>query len=543
MREEEGYVRATRRGGAAEVLWSVVIGGVAAAWLYSSQIALPGDLADVQEEPRTVPAPPVELEPKTSYPAFAGHRLRRRGWVLRRVLLSADAMAFFVAVALVDLVTGTINLADPAVWAFGIAAFCAWVLFAQGYGLYLNDELQAVRPTADDVPGVILLVTLTTWVGVLVLNATALALPRMGLTAFFWATAIALVLMARAIARAVLSRSFVVRERTLIVGAGQVGSEIARKLGRRPEYGLEVIGFLDDEPLYDPLRAADEGPPQLGGTSRIEHVLEAYGVERVIFAFSRLPAREQIELFQRCMELGVQVDIVPRLYEVMGSRMQVHDVEGLPLVGLRVPRLSRSSRLLKRSLDLALSVVLLAVFAPLLAYAALRIKLESPGPVLFWQERMGAGGRRFRIIKFRTMYADAEERKAELEHLNKHTEDGPTMFKIPDDPRITPFGRFLRRWSMDELPQLWNVLRGEMSLVGPRPLILAEDENVIGAGRQRLRLTPGVTGLWQVLGRSDIPFREMITLDYLYVTNWSLWGDVKLLARTIPRVLQKTGAY
>ena len=114
------------------------------------------------------------------------------------------------------------------------------------------------------------------------------------------------------------------------------------------------------------------------------------------------------------------------------------------------------------------------------------------------------------------------------------------MFKIPDDPRITPFGRFLRRWSIDELPQLWNVLRGEMSLVGPRPLILAEDENVVGAGRQRLRLTPGVTGLWQVLGRSDIPFREMITLDYLYVTNWSLWGDVKLLARTVPRVLQKT---
>jgi lipopolysaccharide/colanic/teichoic acid biosynthesis glycosyltransferase len=223
--------------------------------------------------------------------------------------------------------------------------------------------------------------------------------------------------------------------------------------------------------------------------------------------------------------------------------MQVHDVDGLPLVGLRVPRLSRSSRLLKRSLDLALSITLLVVFAPLLAFTALRIKLESPGPALFWQERMGAEGRRFRIVKFRTMYVDAEERKAELTHLNKHTEDGPTMFKIPDDPRITPFGHVLRRWSIDELPQLWNVLRGEMSLVGPRPLILAEDENVVGAGRQRLRLTPGVTGLWQVLGRSDIPFREMITLDYLYVTNWSLWGDVKLLARTVPRVLQKTGAY
>ena len=295
-------MRATRRGGAAEVLWSVVIGGVTAAWLYSSQIAVPGDLADVREEPRLDPVAPVEPAAKPAYPRFAGHRLRRRGWVLRRVLLLADAVAFFAAAALVDVLGANIGLADPAVWGFGLAAFCAWVLFAQGYGLYLNDEIQAVRPTADDVPGVIMLVTLTTWVGVLVLDGTTIAQPRMGLTALFWALAIGFVLTNRAIGRAALSRRLVVRERTLIVGAGQVGSEIARKLGRRPEYGLEVIGFLDDEPLYDPLRAADEGPPQLGGTARIEHVLEAYRVERVIFAFSRLPAREQIELFQRCME-------------------------------------------------------------------------------------------------------------------------------------------------------------------------------------------------------------------------------------------------
>jgi lipopolysaccharide/colanic/teichoic acid biosynthesis glycosyltransferase len=226
------------------------------------------------------------------------------------------------------------------------------------------------------------------------------------------------------------------------------------------------------------------------------------------------------------MELGVQVDIVPRLYEVIGSRMQVHDVDGLPLVGLRAPRLSNSSRFLKRSLDIVVGIALVVLFAPLLAFVALRLRLEG-GPVFFRQERMGAGGRRFQIVKFRTMYRDAEARKSALAHLNKHTEDGPRMFKIPDDPRVTPFGRFLRRWSIDELPQLWNVLRGEMSLVGPRPL----------------RLTPGVTGLWQVLGRSDIPFAEMITLDYLYVTNWSLWGDVKLLARTVPRVLQRHGAY
>ena len=542
MRDEKGYVRAIWRRGAAGVLWSVAIGGLATAWLHSSQIALPGDLADVQEAPADDETSHFEAAVEV-LPTFTGHRLRRRGWLLRRALLVADAAGFVCAVALVDSLRGDIAFGEPAVWAFGLCVFVAWALFAHGYGLYLNDEIQAVRPTADDVPGVTLLVTLTTWVGILVLAATGIAHPNLGLTAVFWAAAIALVLAFRAVARAVVRRRFVPRERTLIVGAGRVGSEIAEKLGRRPEYGLEVIGFLDDDPLHDPLRALDEGPPQLGATSRIETVLRAYRVERVIFAFSRMPASEQIDLFQRCMELGVQVDIVPRLYEVIGSRMQAHDVEGLPLVGLRAPRLSRSSKRLKRGLDLGLSLALLVLFAPLFVYAAVRIKLGSPGPVLFRQERMGAGGRHFRIVKFRTMYLDAEERKAELAHLNKHTETGPCMFKIPDDPRITPFGRFLRRWSIDELPQLWNVLRGEMSLVGPRPLILAEDENVVGAGRQRLRLTPGVTGLWQVLGRSDIPFREMITLDYLYVTNWSLWGDIKLLARTIPRVLQKTGAY
>jgi exopolysaccharide biosynthesis polyprenyl glycosylphosphotransferase len=543
---KRGAVRAFRGWGGIGILWSVLLGGLAAAWLHGSQLTWGDELAE--QAPATVLDPLLEgpeprAIPGTLGPALENHRLRRRGWLLRRALLVADFGALACAIVVVDMLGAKIALGEPAIWLFGLGAFCAWVLFAQGYGLYANDEIQAVRPTSDDVPGVILLGTLTTWLGVLVLNGTGIGRPQLDLTTAFWVAAITLMLTARASARSVVRHRFVPRERTLIVGAGRVGSEIARRLSRRPEYGLEVIGFLDDDPLHDPLRSLEGGPPQLGATSRIEAVLRGYRVERVIFAFSRMPAREQIELFQRCMELGVQVDIVPRLYEVIGSRMQVHDVEGLPLVGLRAPRLSRSSWLLKRCLDIFVAVVLLVVLAPWLVFVALRIKLDSTGPVLFRQERMGAEGRRFRIVKFRTMYADAEERKAELGHLNKHTEDGPRMFKIPNDPRVTPFGHFLRRWSIDELPQLWNVLKGEMSLVGPRPLILAEDENVVGAGRERLRLTPGVTGLWQVLGRSDIPFREMITLDYLYVTNWSLWGDVKLLARTIPRVLQKSGAY
>jgi lipopolysaccharide/colanic/teichoic acid biosynthesis glycosyltransferase len=186
---------------------------------------------------------------------------------------------------------------------------------------------------------------------------------------------------------------------------------------------------------------------------------------------------------------------------------------------------------------------MITLLSPLFALIALRIKLEAPGPVFFRQERIGWRGRRFRIYKFRSMYIDADQRKHDFGALNKHAEDGPTMFKIREDPRVTPFGRTLRKWSLDELPQLINVVRGEMSLVGPRPLIIEEDRHIVGHGRRRLDLTPGLTGLWQVVGRSDIPFAEMVTLDYLYVTNWSLWGDLKLLARTLPAVTRRRGCY
>src|SRR5205823_10990584 len=195
-------------------------------------------------------------------------------------------------------------------------------------------------------------------------------------------------------------------------------------------------GFLNDDPLVDALGVLHEGPRTLGGTSGLESVVRAHDVDRVVFASSRLPASEQIHLFQRCIELGVQVDvIVPRCYDVIGSAMRARDVDGLLLVGLRPRRLADPSRLLKRSIDLGLSSALLVAFAPVLAYLALRIALDSPGPVLFRQERMGYAGRRFSIVKFRTMYVDDEQCKADFAHLNKHTEPGPRMFKIPDDPR------------------------------------------------------------------------------------------------------------
>jgi exopolysaccharide biosynthesis polyprenyl glycosylphosphotransferase len=468
-------------------------------------------------------------------------RRRGRGWLLRRALVAADVFGCLAALLTVQLlVVRHHQTRDFAIDALMLLGLAGWVLLARVYGLYEHDQIGLARSTADDLPGLLLLSTLATWLGLLVLNATGLSHPSLRVAGTFWVLAIVDISAARAIARSLVSRRMRHREPTIIIGAGRVGARVAEKLAVRPEYGLEIVGFLDDDPLEVP---GEGSPAYLGGTARLEQVIRAYEVERVIVAFSRLPGDAQVDLFRRCMELGVKVDIVPRMYEVIGSRMQVHDLDGLPLVGLRPAQLSRSARMLKRALDVTVAGVSLALLSPFMLFAAWRIKATSPGPVFFRQERMGAGGRRFQILKFRSMYIDAEERKREFDHLNKHTEDGPRMFKIPDDPRITPFGRFLRSTSLDELPQLLNVMRGEMSLVGPRPLILDEDKHIVGHSRRRLNLTPGITGLWQVLGRSDIPFSEMVTLDYLYVTNWSLWGDIKLLVRTLPAVMRGRGAY
>jgi lipopolysaccharide/colanic/teichoic acid biosynthesis glycosyltransferase len=183
------------------------------------------------------------------------------------------------------------------------------------------------------------------------------------------------------------------------------------------------------------------------------------------------------------------------------------------------------------------------LLSPVLLASAVAIKLDSRGAVLFHQVRRGEKGRLFRIHKLRTMVVDAEERKPELAELNMHNGDDPRMFKVPGDPRVTGVGAFLRRWSIDELPQLFNVLRGEMSLVGPRPLILEEDEHVRDWARKRLELRPGMTGTWQVLGASDIPFDEMTKLDYLYVTNWSLRQDIRLILLTLPSLGRRRKAY
>jgi exopolysaccharide biosynthesis polyprenyl glycosylphosphotransferase len=231
---------------------------------------------------------------------------------------------------------------------------------------------------------------------------------------------------------------------------------------------------------------------------------------------------------------------VPRLFEVVSSRAGVDDIEGIPLLDVGHVELSRFNMLVKRVFDLVVAGFITLLVSPVLIVISVLIKLDSPGPVFFRQERMGRDGRTFHIFKFRSMKVGAERLRNELEALNEYS--GP-MFKIKKDPRLTRVGPWLRKWSLDELPQLLNVLRGEMSLVGPRPLWIEEAKQCTGWTQKRLNIMPGITGLWQVLGRSDIPFDEMVKLDYMYVTKWSLSWDVKLLLETIPAVLEKRGAY
>ena len=266
-------------------------------------------------------------------------------------------------------------------------------------------------------------------------------------------------------------------------------------------------------------------------------------IERVVIAFSNDSHEQTLDIVRSLKDLDVQVDIVPRLFEVFGANVGVHSVEGIPLVGLPPLDLGPSSALLKRTMDVVVAAIALVALSPLLGVVAWLVSRGSDGPVLFRQKRMGAGEKLFEIVKFRTMVADAEERKLDIAHLNKHLRPGgdARMFKVENDPRITRLGGFLRKYCLDELPQLWNVLKGDMSLVGPRPLILDEDQYVDHWGRQRLNLKPGITGPWQVLGGTDIPFAEMVKLDYLYVTSWSIAKDLGLLLRTIPLVFRGGG--
>jgi exopolysaccharide biosynthesis polyprenyl glycosylphosphotransferase len=261
-------------------------------------------------------------------------------------------------------------------------------------------------------------------------------------------------------------------------------------------------------------------------------------VERVILAPDGCGPDELLDLIRLIDAVGVKLSVVPRLLDVVGPAYPFDELDRLSLLGVRPHSLTRPAGQLKRAIDLVAAVALLTAIAPLLGAIALGIKLDSQGPVFFRQRRIGRGGRAFDMIKFRSMVPDAEAIKPTL---RAHNEAEGGLFKITEDPRITRVGRLLRRISLDELPQLLNVVRGEMSLVGPRPLVPDEDALIEGWRRRRLAVRPGMTGVWQISGSSKVPMHEMVKLDYMYAVNWSLWLDLKILIRTVPYVIGRQG--
>ena len=314
----------------------------------------------------------------------------------------------------------------------------------------------------------------------------------------------------------------------IVVGTGKLAATVAGHL--RAQSGVEFVGFVDDHPL--------DTRDVIGNLDELPDLCRRYGVARVVICFSRTHPERTSEML-RGLAGEVGVSIIPRYYELISRASRVEDLSGLTMLDIAPSSLSPRARFLKRSFDIVSSSLIILVTSPVLVAMAIAIATTSSGPVFFRQIRTGRDEEPFAILKFRTMYEDAESRRQELAHLNQV--DGP-LFKVKDDPRVTPIGRFLRRRSLDELAQLFNVWKGDMSLVGPRPFVVAEAEMIEGWARKRFEVRPGMTGLWQVSGRNELSHLELCRLDYQYVASWSFGWDMQILWNTPRAVFRGRGA-
>ncbi|HET9126327.1 MAG TPA: sugar transferase [Solirubrobacteraceae bacterium] len=448
----------------------------------------------------------------------------RRDRLYRWALCAAD----MVSAASVVIVATAIGRDS---WAYlATAALPLVVIVSKVLGLYDRDAGRLHKSTLDELPTLLqvaALYSLCTWIlsGLFVSEV-----PHRPEILALWFGLSAEMPIARALARWAVGRLTPV-ERCLLIGDPAVAARLRAKFtaGR---IRAELVARIDPgEITISPTES------WTNGRDRLRALIHERGIERVIVAHRDAEGEAMLDLMRASQGLGVKVTVLPRILEVAGSSVIVDSIHGMTVLGLQSFRLTRSSYLVKRALDVVCASLALVLLAPLFAVLAVLLRLDSPGPVLFRQTRIGRGGVPFEMFKFRTMVDGAEAQKPGLRELN----EAQGLFKIAEDPRITRIGRPLRRSSLDELPQLWNVVRGEMSLVGPRPLVVDEDRLVVGWHRRRLHLTPGMTGHWQVLGSARIPLEEMVAIDYLYVANWSLWNDVKILLRTLPVVLGRRG--
>jgi exopolysaccharide biosynthesis polyprenyl glycosylphosphotransferase len=450
---------------------------------------------------------------------------------LYRALLGAADLVSAVIALMIDVVV----LGDDDFNWVALVVVPTVLLISKAVGLYDRDEPLLRRATLDEAGQLFRVATLYTFVIWLLQSFFIVGMGFFGSDQLLalWALLFGAMLLSRAVARRI-ARALAVEERCLLLGGQAAAEAVGRKLAESPSVNARVVARLS---LGDSGRIRNDGSAPDAWRAALPEIVEREAIDRVIIAPSRADGDTVLDAINSATRLGTRVSVLPRLLEVVGWSVELDELDGVTLMAIHRYGLSRSSRALKRSLDIVGATLGLIFLMPLLVAAAIAIKLNTPGPVLFRQRRMGREDSHFEMLKFRTMVAGADQLKAELELLN----EAEGLFKIADDPRITRVGRFLRRTSLDELPQLWNVLRGEMSLVGPRPLVIEEDALVEGWQRGRLMVRPGMTGLWQIYGSARIPLQEMVKIDYLYSANWSLWLDAKVLLRTVPFVVSRRG--
>jgi exopolysaccharide biosynthesis polyprenyl glycosylphosphotransferase len=446
---------------------------------------------------------------------------RRRDLVGRFGLVAADVIAVTGSVFLVTVVTG----ARFTLWVAAIVPF--FVLVAKMGGLYDRDQYVLHKTTLDQGPAL-------TGVGAIfalvIEGVQAIQFSGRSQPLILWVMLTAALVVVRVAARFLTVRAMGA-ERILVIGDAASTALIDRKLAADPSLNARLVGRI-------PIEQADpgHGTTVLGVLADVPVVLDRERIERVIVAPTNEGGDNVVDVIRLVQACGVRVAVLPRLLEVIGSSVEFDDLGGQALLGVRGFGLSPSSRLLKRVLDLVVAGLALVLLAPLLGAIALAVKLSSPGPILFRQTRIGRNGSEFQMLKFRTMFEGADQLKSELLERN----EAAPLFKIADDPRTTRIGRLLRRYSLDEIPQLLNVVQGDMSIVGPRPLVAEEDQLFSGWQRRRYHVAPGITGPWQILGSSRVPVSDMVTLDYLYCANWSLWLDAKIMARTLPYIFSRS---
>jgi exopolysaccharide biosynthesis polyprenyl glycosylphosphotransferase len=496
-------------------------------------------MSRIPETGQKTTAPPGQGPQPTSGPPREAGRLgsggprasRQRGAMLRRLLAMGDWVALLGTLCIVTASSAATSVADL-FWAVLFSP--TWITVVKFHGLYDNDHRRIRHSTLDELPSLVSASVLGTLVldGLLALSPAG---PLSPLSAIAVGSGTLLASIALRGTLRFLWHHLTEVAAGIVVGPAALVDVVARRVSTHPETRLRLVGYLSAEKD----EAATE-LPRLGSLADISEVADAYEIERVVVTEQEMSEPVAERLIEECKAEGLALTFLPQHYGLLGPGIELNRLAELPVLDFRFSDPPRSTVAMKRAMDIIVSGTLLALLSPLLLVIAVLILLDSGRPVFFRQRRAGKEGKPFTMLKFRTMVSDAEERLGELVDLKKL--DQPA-FKIPDDPRVTRVGRLLRRTSLDELPQLFNVLRSDMSLVGPRP----EEESVVALyderQRARLAIKPGLTGPMQVYGRSDLTFEERLAMERDYLDNLSITGDLAILLRTPLAIIRGDGAY